>query len=383
MSNKLDFLTTGSIPMNLACSQKGLDGGIPRGRITNIVGDGSSGKTLKTLEICANANANPKSKVFPKTKKITIHYNNPEEVMDFDLNLMYGDEFVEDVVWKHIETVEATGYDIAKTLKSMKKDEGVVYVVDSWDALKSEKGFEEFNKIVDGKAVKKGSYNLEKQKYGTQEFFPNICKLMSGVDFTLIIISQTRDKIGSTFPEKTRSGGQALNFYTHLVVWLSDSGKLKKTVEDQDFVRGIISKCKVKRSKVSKAFREAETTITFDYGVDNIKSCFNYLIGSPNRGKYSTEKVIDKIGIDKKLIPKKKNKEGKTEMASDITESKLMSLIEENDLEDFLSNKTEEVWMRREEKLYEDRKPKFSKTKKKILKKDKNEDSEPKHKEDK
>jgi RecA/RadA recombinase len=48
-------LTTGSTLLNLALSQKGKDGGVARGRIINIVGDGGSGKTLLVLEILAHA----------------------------------------------------------------------------------------------------------------------------------------------------------------------------------------------------------------------------------------------------------------------------------------------------------------------------------------
>lgn len=347
MSEQLSWFSTGSIPMNLACSQKGINGGIPRGRITNPVGDGSSGKTIFALEICANAYySKPKSKTFPDTKKIIIHYNNPEEVMDFDIEQMYGNKFVNDTIWKNIPTVEETGYDIARTLKKKKKDEGIIYVVDSWDALKSEKSFEEFDKIVDEKTVKKGSYDLEKQKFGTRDFFPNICSMMSDVDFTLIIISQVRDKIGSVFPEKTRSGGKALDFYTHLVPWLAQLKKLTKTVDGQEFTRGVVTRAKIKRSKVAKPYREADTVITFDYGIDNIGSCLNYLIGY--KDSYDSEKISEIIGIDPTLMPPKK-----------INRSDLTKLIEENNLETKLSKVTEKTWLLREEKLNEVRKPKF------------------------
>lgn len=362
MSEKVEWFSTGSIPLNLAFSQKGIDGGVPRGRITNIVGDGSSGKTIITLETCFRAwMDSPKSKIFPETKKITIHYNNPEEVMDFDLNAMYGDKFKSSIIWKNIPVVEAWGRDVAKVLKNKGKDEGIIYVLDSLDAVKAKKIFEKFNKDANkeinidigsgggGKEKKeKGSYDLEKQKYLTREFFPNICELMGDVDFTLIIISQTKDKIGTLFPEKTRSGGSALNFYTHLVPWFSESSIIKKVVEGQNFTKGIISKCRVKRSKVGKSYRESETVIIYDYGVDNIGSCLNYLIGDSN--SYTVDKITEEIGIDSSLLPEKK-----------INRSNLLKIIEDNDLEEMLSNKVEEVWLRREDKLDDNRKPKFAK----------------------
>jgi RecA/RadA recombinase len=55
LTPRVEFLTTGSTLLNLALSQKGKDGGVARGRIINIVGDGGSGKTLLVLEILAHA----------------------------------------------------------------------------------------------------------------------------------------------------------------------------------------------------------------------------------------------------------------------------------------------------------------------------------------
>ncbi|HUV71873.1 MAG TPA: hypothetical protein VMW25_02600, partial [Clostridia bacterium] len=45
----VDFINTGSTCLNLALSNRGKDGGWARGRIDNVVGDGSSGKTLVAL----------------------------------------------------------------------------------------------------------------------------------------------------------------------------------------------------------------------------------------------------------------------------------------------------------------------------------------------
>jgi RecA/RadA recombinase len=53
--NRVEFINSGSTLLNLAASQKGRDGGWARGRIINIVGDGSTGKSLLALEACAQA----------------------------------------------------------------------------------------------------------------------------------------------------------------------------------------------------------------------------------------------------------------------------------------------------------------------------------------
>src|SRR5574343_594176 len=91
----VEFISTGCIPLNLALSQKGKDGGFARGRIVNIVGDGSSGKTILALETCAWLYYNYKnltSNIYPEIKKLNIVYNNSESVMDFPIAQMFGEE---------------------------------------------------------------------------------------------------------------------------------------------------------------------------------------------------------------------------------------------------------------------------------------------------
>jgi len=78
---------------NLALSGEGKDGGWARARVLNLVGDGSSGKTLLALELafwCYKNIKKVKSKIFPKVKEVKIVYCNAEGVMDFPIKKMYG-----------------------------------------------------------------------------------------------------------------------------------------------------------------------------------------------------------------------------------------------------------------------------------------------------
>ena len=92
----VEFMNSGCTILNLAISQKGRKGGWPRGRIINLVGDGSSGKTLLSIELAAWCFHNIKklpSKLFPAVKKIRIIHDNVESVMDFPIEKMYGKAF--------------------------------------------------------------------------------------------------------------------------------------------------------------------------------------------------------------------------------------------------------------------------------------------------
>lgn len=279
----VEFISSGCTTLNLALSGKGKDGGWARNRVLNLVGGGSSGKSLLSLELCFSYYKNvltTPSKLFPDIKNFQIVYNNVEGVMDFPIRNMYGNKFVDTVQWTRINTIEGFGVDFFNRASQMKKTDSMLYVVDSWDALHSKAELAAFNKSIESGKDEEGSYNMAKQKYASGKFFRKVCDVMEQADITLMIVSQVKDKIGVTFGKKTyRAGGAALNFYTHQVAWLNEVGKLDKTVESEKRIYGVQTRAKVERSKVAKPFREAEFVILFDYGVDDISSMIDYVYG--------------------------------------------------------------------------------------------------------
>jgi len=337
---RVEFLGSGCTTLNLALSGKGKAGGWARGRVVNIVGDGSSGKTLLALELafwCFKYIKKVRSKIFPKVKKLIIVYNNCEGVMDFPLEEMYGEDFVKFITWEYSKTIEHMGRDYARRLGSLKKGHFLLYFIDTWDAIGSEAGHKRFEKSVEeGKEIE-SSYALEKQKYASM-FFENLSGKMehNKYDSTLVIISQVRTKIGTTFGKKTyRAGGKALDFYTHQVAWIREIEKLRKTKRKKKRVYGIKSEVKVERSKVGKPFRESDFTILYDYGLDNISAMVDFLWG---------KKVIRFNG--------KKFK----------ARSAFIRYIEKGNREDELIKKTEEEWNEVEEAFRKEvrkRKPRY------------------------
>jgi len=157
---------------------------------------------------------------------------------------------------------------------------------------------------------------------------------MEDKDTTLFIISQVRDNIGATFGKKhIRSGGKALNFYTHQVSWLAEIEKLKKTFKGDTRTYGIRVRAKIERNKTAKPFREAEFIILFDYGVDDIGSNLAWLYGPE----------VKKLVWDD----------------TEFSRNDLITHIEKNGLEDELANMVEEEWLNIEENIKPNRKRKF------------------------
>lgn len=302
----VDFLHSGCIPINLALSGKGRDGGWARGRVLNCVGDGSTGKTLLALELAAYCYYNimgTKSHNFPKVKKVRIVYDNVEGVMDFPVKKMYGSKFKKDVCWVRSTSAEKFGRNVAREIIDLKKGHFLLYIVDSLDSLVSEASKERFLDAAESDKDEKGAYKgAEKAAYFSQSFFGNLCNLIedekTGVkkDATVFIVSQVRTAIGVTFGKKQyRTGGKGMDFYTHQAAWIRKHKEIERKIKKQERVYGVTCEMKVERSKVAKPFRKSRFDIIFDYGLDNIRSMIRFLYGNPRSFKYNKNRSFNNI----------------------------------------------------------------------------------------
>lgn len=323
-SSKVEFLHSGCTTLNLALSQKGRKGGWPRGRISNVVGDGSSGKTLLALELAASTfyrMMGNVSKNFPAVKKVKIIFDNVEGVMDFPIEEMYGKQFCEAVEWARSPSIESWGRKVAREIDANKSGELLLYILDSVDALVTEDSKDRFDKAAKTDKPEDGSYGAgaEKAKYLSDSFFNNLCARMEGKDVTLFLISQIRAAIGISYGKKyRRNGGKGLDFYTHAVAWLYEQEKMKRTFRGDDRVYGIRVLARIERNKVAKPFREAEFQALFDYGLDDISSCLAYLYGPK----------VAKMLWD----------------GEEYSRADLVKHIEENKLQDELADRVDTAW---------------------------------------
>jgi recombination protein RecA len=317
------YYHSGSTMINLAGSGRGKDGGWGKGRIGNIVGDGSSGKTILALETCAIAKR--------KDTKTIIRYDNAEEVMDFDVKKMFS---LSDSIFlpKPSTTVEEFGGNFIGAIKDA-KGKPLIYVLDSLDSTGSEAERKSFLDAAEKGVVQDGSYHLERQRYMNQFFREYIVNNMKE-NVLLLIISQIRSKIGVKFGKKTyRTGGKALDFYTHQVVWIREKEKLDRTIKGHKRVYGIRVHAKFERNKVAKPFREAEFTVLYDYGIDDIGSMIDWMYGPR-----ATELVWDE---------------------EEFTRATLIAKIEDEGLEGELAQRVERRWWEVEESFKPDRKEKY------------------------
>jgi RecA/RadA recombinase len=333
-------IATGNTLLNLALSDT-IDGGYGAGKMVNLIGDSSSGKTILALTMLAEANRNPKFKDYD------LIFDDVESALEIDIDSLFGESLAERIIYKKSNTIEDYYGAIYNQIIS-----GIpfIWVLDSFDALTSrdeQRRAAEFGKqeskregdedVLDEVEKNKGSWKTEKPKMAS-EIFRVITGEIKKTDSFVMIISQTRDNLGfgAMFAPKTRSGGKALKFYASWEIWLA-TGKSHKKMN-----RSIGADCMVKvtKNKMTGKRREVYFPIYYDYGVDSIESCINFLIDEGHwkkvKGKIASEFSESALGIEE-----------------------LVKLIETDKLENKLNKIVGDVWNNIEEKIKLNRKPKY------------------------
>jgi len=339
------LLPTSSTLLNCACSDHPT-GGYGVGKVANLIGDSSSGKSLLALscfaEMCMSK----------RWDEYDFIYDDVEAALEFNLDYLFGTEVSDRI---EMQTTSDTIQDFyGNIMATIHNGKPFVYILDSLDALTSVEELKRANsqaKRVTGEKTdkEKGSYKMEKPKMLT-EVLRVVARDIKNIEGLLLIVSQTRDNIGFGFSEKTRSGGRALKFYSCHEMWLS----IIKTLKGKGRAIGVNTNAKVSKNKITGKVRDCLFPIYYDYGVDDISSCVDFLI----------ENGVWKMGKLKSVNPRTKTKgEGRTIQATDFklegTKAKIITEIELRSLEKDLQLLVGETWNNIEEACRLQRKPKY------------------------
>ncbi len=247
-------ISTGSLGLDIALGV----GGLPRGRVIEIFGPESSGKTTMTLHCIAEVQ---------KTGGVAA-FIDAEHALDLNYAKKLGVQ-ADDLLVSQPDTGEQA-LEIAETL--VRSGAIDLIVVDSVAALTP-------RAEIEGEM---GDSHMGLQARLMSQALRKLTAAISKSQTTLIFINQIRMKIGVMFgnPETT-TGGNALKFYSSVRL---DIRRIESVKEGQD-VMGNRVRVKVVKNKMAPPFRQAEFDIMFAEGISK------------------TGELVD-IGVEKKIIDK-------------------------------------------------------------------------------
>ena len=302
---RVDIATipSGSFSLDLALGV----GGLPRGRIIEIFGPESSGKTTLSLHVIAEA----------QKQGGKVAFIDAEHALDPEYAKKIGVKTAELII-----SQPDNGEQALNILESLVRSGAIsIVVIDSVAALTP-------RVEIEGEM---GAQHMGLQARMMSQALRKIAALAAKSQTTIIFINQLREKIGIMFgnPETT-PGGRALKFYSSVRIDIRRIAQIKKGEE----VVGSRVKAKVVKNKVAPPFKIAEFDIMYGEGIsyegDVLNAAVKYGAVTKSGASYSLGE--EKLGVgfdnvrlklkgDKKLLKEIKDKTIAAKCASEATEA--------------------------------------------------------------
>lgn len=254
----VESISTGSTGLDLALGI----GGLPTGRIVEIIGTESSGKTTLAIHVIAEAQKNGGVCAFVDAEHAFDRYYAENLGVNTDALLISQPDYGEQALEIAENLISSGGVDVV--------------VIDSVAALTP-------LKEIEGEM---GDSALGLQARMMSQALRKLVATVNKHNVLLIFINQWREKIGVMFGDsRVPTGGNALKFYASVRMEVSRSTTEANSVSDGEDKIGNLTKVKVLKNKVAPPFRTCE---------------FNIMYG---KGIWKAEELLN-VGVERKVLTK-------------------------------------------------------------------------------
>ena len=311
------FVDTGNLAINYICSGKFMGGGIPGGKLTEIYGPSSSSKSLIGTNILFGCQRQDGIAILEDCENsANKEFIQKASHCDLTKIVRHTPQSLEDVFLKMYKSIEF--------VRSKRKDCPIAIVYDSIGVSPSARELREvklpenaskadFKRIVGG-----NEQPGERAKICSREF-RKLNTVMETNDATVVILNQTRSKIGVLYgnPTTTAGGGNALPFYASCRLETSTMKKIEyKISAKKTKILGINIRVKNVKNKTHTPFISTENIqLLFEHGINPVSGLLSCLLDAnriiaKSAGNFviadafsNGEEIKFKASLDKNEVP--------------------------------------------------------------------------------
>jgi recombination protein RecA len=246
-----EWLSTGCLALDTI-----MGGGLPYGRITEIYGDNSTGKSLIAAQLAAIA----------QQDGVIVVYADTESAVSIKIMEAVGVD-IKNLIYSSPDTIEEI-FDLfqssIESKASRSKDTRMLIIWDSVAATSSDAEMvAEYGKSAMGRHAALISQAMRK-----------FTRILAKEHVAALFLNQTREKIGVMFGDNvTTFGGKAIGFHSSIRIQL----KMGQKIKEGGKIVGIESRANCVKNKLSHPYLCASLPIYFGHGIDDELASFHYL----------------------------------------------------------------------------------------------------------